>query len=204
MPHPGNTPRPALICLAGFMGCGKTTVGRMLARQLAWRFVDLDTRIEEHTGLAISEMFDRMGEPEFRQIERERLLHALGQAAELGQATVLALGGGTFAQPENVELLRAFKAADAPTGAAGSVVIWLDCPVDVLLQRCATMKNRPLFKDEHSFRDLYDQRQPFYQQADYRVESDADPGLIVERIVALGILEPRSGLPGKSTGKVNA
>src|ERR1700747_3491577 len=115
--------RPQVLCLAGFMGSGKTTVGTLLARQLAWRFVDLDDRIEAAAGLAIPEIFERLGEPAFRQIEAEQLRAALGRASELKESTVLALGGGTYAQPGCPEFLRA----------AGIPVLWLDSPVEVLL-----------------------------------------------------------------------
>jgi shikimate kinase len=201
----GNTRRCKLVCLAGFMGCGKTTIGRHLARQLAWRFVDLDTRIEKHAGLRIADIFDRLGEPTFRQIEHELLLHALGEAAEQDKPTVLALGGGTFAQPQNVELLRGFGVQEGiKRRGSRSVVIWLDCPIEELLARCATMADRPLFRDEASFRQLYEQRLPFYQQADYRVESNAEPRRVVEQILALGILDRAVGVPDASAGCVNA
>lgn len=179
MPQAGNTPKRKLIALAGFMGCGKTTVGRLLARQLAWHFVDIDTRIEERAGLRISEIFERLGEPVFRDLEHELLREALGRAAEHDEPTVIALGGGTFTQQQNLEVLRA----------AGAPVIWLECPIEELLVRCATMSNRPLFRDEASFRKLYDERLPFYQQADYRVRSNADPLRVVEQILALDLFE---------------
>lgn len=194
MLSPGFTSRRKLVCLAGFMGSGKTTIGRRLACQLAWNFVDLDTRIEERAGLRITEIFDRLGEPAFRQMEHELLNEALGEAAEQDRPTVLALGGGTFAQPHNVELLRS----------NGGVVIWLDCPIDVLLGRCATITNRPLFRDEASFRQLYEQRRPFYERADYRVENNAEPRRVVEEILALEIFERTAGIPGASAGRVNA
>jgi shikimate kinase len=184
MPPASTAPRRKLICLIGFMGCGKTTIGLLLAQQLAWRFVDLDTRIVEHAGLTITEIFDRLGEPAFREIEHERLLRALGEAAEQDASTVLALGGGTFAQPRNVELLRRGNA----------VVIWLDCSIEILLQRCVMMVDRPLFRDEAGFRTLYEQRRPFYQQADYRVEGEAQPHRVVEQILALGFLERPVGV----------
>ena len=176
------------------MGCGKTTLGRRLARQLAWNFVDLDTRIEEHAGLHITGIFERLGEPAFREIERGLLVKALGEAAEQQKPTVLALGGGTFAQPGNVELLRS----------NGGVVIWLDCSIEVLLRRCVTMTHRPLFRDEASFRQLYEQRLPFYQQADYRVEGGVEPQRVIEQILTLGIFDRLAGVPGASAGRVNA
>lgn len=88
------------------MGSGKTTVGTLLARQLAWRFVDLDDRIEESAGLAIPQIFERFGEPFFRQLEADQLRAALGRASEFKEGTVLALGGGTYAQPGCPEFLR--------------------------------------------------------------------------------------------------
>jgi shikimate kinase len=157
------------------MGSGKTTVGVLLARQLAWRFEDLDARIEQFAGLNISAIFERRGEAAFREIERQQLEKALGRVAESGEPSVLALGGGTYAQPGIVVRLRA----------VGAVVIWLDCPMNVLLARCATMNNRPLFRDEASFRTLLDARLPFYEQADYRVAGDDDPADVVARILAL-------------------
>jgi len=157
------------------MGSGKTTVGILLARQLAWRFEDLDARIEEQTGLTVSALYERKGEPAFRQIEREQLEAALGRAAESGEPFVLALGGGTYAQPGVIEWLRDF----------GAIVIWIDSPVELLLARCATMNNRPLFRDEASFRELLALRLPFYQQADHRVDGNDDPARVVERILAL-------------------
>jgi shikimate kinase len=157
------------------MGSGKSTVGAMLARQLAWRFEDLDLRIEEHSGLGIPAIFERLGEPAFRQMEADELAAVLGRAAESREPLVLALGGGTYAQPGMVERLRD----------AGAIVVWLDCPLEMLLSRCVTMTNRPLLRDEASFRELLAARMPFYQQADHRVAGDNEPARVVERILAL-------------------
>jgi len=172
-----------MVCLAGFMGCGKTTVGSLLARQLGWRFDDLDARIEERTGLTIPAIFEQMGEPAFRRIEAEQLEAVLGHAAESRQPLVLALGGGTYAQPGAAERLRA----------AGALVVWLDCSVELLLARCATMTNRPLFRDEPSFRNLLEARLPFYALADYRVAGGDEPARIVENILALQPFQRLSG-----------
>jgi shikimate kinase len=160
------------------MGSGKTTVGTLLARQLAWRFVDLDERIEESAGLKIPEIFERLGEPAFRQIEADQLRAALGRASEQKDGTVLALGGGTYAQPGCPEFLRA---SNAP-------VLWLDSPIDVLLARCMTMTGRPLFRDESSFRALHAQRLPSYQLADFRVDGSGEPAQVVAEILRRGIV----------------
>jgi shikimate kinase len=159
------------------MGSGKTTVGTLLARQLAWRFVDLDARIEEASGLSIPGIFDRLGETAFRQIEAEQLRAALGRASELGEGTVLALGGGTYAQAGCSEFLRT----------AGVPVLWLDAPLETLLARCMIMPGRPLFRDEASFRALHAQRLPFYQQADHRVDSSGETSAVVAEILRRGI-----------------
>jgi shikimate kinase len=165
------------------MGSGKTTVGTLLARQLAWRFVDLDDRIEAAAGLRISEIFERRGELEFRQIEADQLRATLGRAVEMKESIILALGGGTYAQTGAPEFLRA---ANVP-------VIWLDSPVEVLLGRCMTMTGRPLFRDEISFRALHAQRVPFYQLADYRVDSSGEPARVVADILGRRIVSMHAG-----------
>ncbi len=177
-PSRGLQPRVPVLCLAGFMGSGKTTVGTLLARQLAWRFVDLDNRIEESADLTIPQIFEGFGEPAFRQIEADQLRAALGRASELKEGTILALGGGTYAQPGCAEFLRS----------SGVAVLWLDSPVEVLLSRCMTMTGRPLFRDEASFRALYAQRMPSYQLADYRVDSSGEPTQVVAEILRRGIV----------------
>jgi len=174
----GLQSRVPIVCLAGFMGSGKTTVGALLARQLAWRFVDLDDRIEEAAGLPIPQIFERLGEASFRQIEAEQLRSALGRAQASKEGTVLALGGGTYAQPGCPEFLRN----------AGVPVLWMDSPIEVLLARCMTMSGRPLFRDETSFRALLAQRLPSYQQADHRVDSSGNPAEVVAEILGRGVV----------------
>jgi len=159
------------------MGSGKTIVGTQLARQLAWRFVDLDDRIEDAAGVRIPEFFERHGEPSFRLLEAAQLRAALGRAFELREPAVLALGGGTYAQTGAPEFL---KAQNVP-------VIWLDSPIETLLSRCMTMTGRPLFRDESSFRALHAQRLPSYRFADYRIDSSREPAIVVAEILRLGI-----------------
>ena len=172
--------RLSILALAGFMGSGKTTVGTLLARQLAWRFVDLDDRIEAAAGITISRFFECHGEPAFRQLEADQLRAVLGRASELKEGTVLALGGGTYAQPGCPEFLRN----------AGVPVLWLDSPVEVLLARCTTMTGRPLFRDESSFRALHSQRLVSYRLADHRVDSSGDPAQVVAEFLRRGIVPP--------------
>jgi len=173
-----------VVALAGFMGSGKTTVGSQLARQLAWRFVDLDDRIEEAAGLRIADFFERHGEPSFRLLEAAQLRAALGRALELREPAVLALGGGTYAQPGAPEFLKT----------QGVPVVWLDTALETLLARCMTMTGRPLFRDEASFRALYAQRLPSYQLADHRVDGARETSLVVADILRLSIF--READPG--------
>lgn len=165
------------------MGTGKTTVGTRLARQLGWRFVDLDERIESAAGISIPQFFERHGEPAFRQLEAEQLRAALGRAVEFHESTILALGGGTYAQPGAPEFLRN----------SGVPVIWLDTPIEMLLARCTTMTGRPLFRDEASFRELYAQRIASYELADFRVDSSRDAAVVVTEILQRGIAGNSSG-----------
>ena len=161
-----------LVLLLGFMGCGKTTVGRLLARRLGWAFVDLDEEIERRQGRNIRQIFEEGGEPYFRQEERALLEELLQRGQQ--DSLVVALGGGTTAQPGSFELLRAH----------GGITVWLDCPLEELRRRCHGLTQRPLFKDAASFRALFEQRLPFYQQSDFRVAADrSDPDAVVEDIL---------------------
>lgn len=169
-----------LVCLTGFMGSGKSTTARLLAGQLGWLNTDLDKRITEAAGISIPEIFARMGEAEFRRIEREQLARVVAETAGTQKPRIVSLGGGTIMQPQNMALLRQ----------AGATLIWLHCPVEDLLHRCAHITDRPLFRDEASFRRLYEERRPTYELADYRVESRQEPLRVVEQIVALGIFPP--------------
>jgi shikimate kinase len=166
-----------LVCLTGFMGSGKSTTARLLAGQLGWMNVDLDKRISEATGLTIPEIFTRSGEPEFRRIEHEQLARVVAEADDSPKPRIVSLGGGTIAQPQNLALLREH----------GAVLIWLRCPIEDLLVRCAQITDRPLFRDEASFRRLYQERVSTYEMADYCVDTTVEPARVVERILALGI-----------------
>ena len=166
-----------LVCLTGFMGSGKSTTARLLAGQLGWSNTDLDKRISEAAGLPISEIFARRGEAEFRRLESMQLARIVAEFSESRRSRIVSLGGGTIVQPQNRMLLREH----------GAILIWLHCPVEELIRRCVQITDRPLFRDEPSFRRLYEERLPTYELADHRVESHTEPMRVVEQILALGI-----------------
>ncbi len=162
------------IYLVGFMGSGKSTVGRLLADRLGWNFVDLDEEIEAQQRMRIGEIFDRYGEAYFRRLEHEALRRHV-RAIQRGEPTVLALGGGAFAQPENYALIE-----------ENGISIWLDCPLEVARRRIEQDTNRPLARDPAKFEQLYHARRASYARADYRIEvTGEDPEQIVEAILRL-------------------
>jgi shikimate kinase len=161
------------------MGCGKSTVARLLSRQTGWPYADLDQQVTERAGLDIPEIFSRLGEPAFRALEHEELARILGEASAQARPSIVSLGGGTVAQPRNISLL----------AGANATLVWLHCPIEELFRRCVRLTNRPLFRDEAGFRQLYQERLPYYQLAHHRVEAAVEPLRVVEQIVALGVLE---------------
>jgi shikimate kinase len=162
------------IYLVGFMGCGKTTVGRLLAGRLGWQFVDVDDDIEARAHTTISRIFEMCGEAEFRRIESEAIRRRVVDIG-CGVATVLALGGGAFAQETNRELI-----------AGNGVSVWLDCPFEILKRRVEAESHRPLARDPERFAALYKERLEFYGMADYRIDAgEGDPAKTVEAVLAL-------------------
>lgn len=158
------------VFLVGFMGAGKTSVGRALSQHLGWRFVDLDDRIQAREGRTIVDLFQQSGEAQFRRSEVAALRELLAEAGS-GPPLIAALGGGAFAQQEIASLLED----------AGSVTVFLDAPADELWRRCgADEVDRPLRRREEEFRQLYARRRPQYLQASVRVET---AGREIERIV---------------------
>jgi shikimate kinase len=164
------------IYLVGFMGSGKTTVGRGLAWELGWTFADIDEEIESSQGVTIARIFDTLGEPEFRRIETESIRRHV-KAVEKGRPSVIALGGGAFAQDVNVEMLQ-----------NNGVSIWLDCPLDIVRARVRQAEHRPLARDPEKLELLYVERKPAYARSDYRIEvTGDDPAAVVTSILQLPI-----------------
>ncbi len=161
------------IYITGFMGSGKTTVGRIVAERLGWDFVDLDTDIEERERETVANIFATRGEAEFRRIETDAIKRWL-RKIECGIPTVIALGGGAFVQSANYEIL-----------GNNGVSVWLDCSLDVVEARIADADGRPLARDKEAFRKLYAERRVLYGRADYRVNGDLDSAEAAGEIVNL-------------------
>jgi shikimate kinase len=157
------------VYLVGFMGSGKTTVGRRLASRREVPFVDLDTAFESMAGRTIRETFETHGEAWFR--EREALL--LNGTADLPDA-VVALGGGTFVFPANQAFVK-----------ASGVSVFLDVPFDVIAARLGGKTvDRPLFSSLEEARALYESRRPFYKMADWTIPVSASEAVdeVVDRL----------------------
>lgn len=164
-PSPTAAVSAASLFLVGFMGAGKSSVGRVLAQQLNWAFEDLDERIERREHRTVAEIFRDSGESEFRRAEHAALEEVLGEL-EAGAAKIVALGGGAFVQQENAALL---NTARVPT-------VFLDASVEELWHRCSEQASqagaeRPLLRSIDHFRELYEERHKSYLQAALRVET---------------------------------
>jgi shikimate kinase len=158
---------PGRIYLVGFMGSGKTTAGRLLAVRLGVPFVDLDLAFEAMAGRTIRETFESHGEAWFRAREAE----LLRGTASL-PAAVVALGGGTFAFPENAAFVKGHGRS-----------VFLDVPFPVIAERLAgKTADRPLFPSEERARSLWEARLPSYKMADWTLDVTRD--MTADRVAA--------------------
>ena len=169
------------IVLSGFMGSGKTTIGRRLASALQMRFVDMDRYIEQKAGMTVSEIFAQHGETHFRKLEAEAV-RDLAQEKHL----VIAAGGGTLMQPANVEAFHA----------GGGDIYYLDVPLRALQERLKRDTRRPLLQTEDRnavIERLLSGRRPQYMAAaDVVVDAGAPTVVVVKRICALCGIEPEA------------
>lgn len=159
------------IILVGFMGTGKSTVGRRLAKLLNRNFIDTDQEIERLTGMTVSEIFRRHGETRFRSEERLLVKRLSDQ-----KGYVIATGGGTVLNPDNWQDL-----------AQSGVIISLYAPLDEIYKRIGYRNDRPLLKgDRKEVEELWTRRQPIYNQANWIIDT-LNKGIdqVVEEIVDL-------------------
>ena len=146
------------IVLVGFMGTGKTEVGRILARDFSFEFIDTDDVIEKRLGIKVSEIFKKYGESYFRDIERE----VVKDLSEL-KGLVIATGGGVVMNPENINDLK-----------KNGVVICLTATTEEILSRVKENDDRPLLTVSDKFtkiKELLESREAFYAKADVTIDT---------------------------------
>ena len=164
------------IILCGFMGCGKTSVGRRAAKLLGRELCDLDQYIEEREGMTITEIFAKFGEEGFRQREAR----AVEEVSRRG-GMVVASGGGTVLFPHNVEVFHK----------SGGTILFLDVPLPALQERLKNDKRRPLLQKPNRRQvigELFEKRIPLYRAAaDITVDAGAPPMVVARRIAELGL-----------------
>jgi shikimate kinase len=171
---------PELVLLVGFMGAGKTTVGRELERTLNWCFYDLDALIEGRTGSSVPTLFAEQGEPAFRKLELQSLREVLESLED--EPAVIALGGGAFAQESIRQTIRDHSAT----------VVFLHVDLDEAVRRCESAPgSRPLLRDANQMNLLYEERLPFYSTAHFQVQTSGKaPAEIAQEIRAKLQLAP--------------
>ena len=160
------------IILCGFMGCGKSNIGRRLAKRLGCTFVDMDRYIENREGMTVKEIFAQKGEAYFRQLETDVIPEILES-----DPVVVASGGGTVMNPKNVEEFHKY----------GGTVCFLKVPVPALQERLKTDRNRPLLQrpDRRKFIEkLHAERLPKYvEAADEIIDAGAPPVVVADRVM---------------------
>lgn len=157
------------IYLVGFMGSGKSTIGKMLAEKLNMRFVDIDKEVEKSQSLQIKDIFAKFGEKYFRDLEKSKLKEYIGKTGY-----VVSTGGGLGADRQMMELMK-----------QNGKVVWINASLDTILERCKNDTDRPLLKlpfDDLS--NLFEKRKEVYSLADIVINSDdSQPMQVVQNIV---------------------
>jgi shikimate kinase len=160
------------ILLIGMMGAGKSSVGRLLATRLAWRYSDSDTEVEQRSGKTVPQIFGTSGEPAFRAEETKVLEEAATSVGPL----VVSVAGGAVLSADNRHLIR-----------RAGFVVWLRAEMETLAARVGDGAGRPLLTPDPltALRRLYEERRPLYEElADLVVDVDhASPVEVVDRIV---------------------
>jgi len=183
------TARP--VFLVGFMGAGKTTLGRRVAKLLGRPFVDLDARVERAAGATLPEIFLREGEEGFRAREREALLSLLAEVRDAAVPPVVAAGGGTFADGRNRKgMLEA------------GLCVWLDIPMEVIRGRIGAA--RPLYRGPREAERLLREREPAYAEAHIRVPAAERSAAETARALTARIREAEGGAYGQRGGRRGA
>jgi len=165
------------IILIGFMGTGKTTVGKSLAVAYPfWTFVDLDQQIEKEAGKPIPDLFRENGEPYFREVESRVLRDTLQKNGQ-----IIATGGGIVLRPQNVEMML-----------AGGVVVALRADEEEIIRRVARSTNRPLLEGDPAarVRTLMEQRAGKYDFAPVQIDTTGKTVAAIVQEIAARVIEP--------------
>ncbi len=159
------------IILTGFMGTGKTAVGKELSRLLEMKLIDVDTEVEKIRKMNINEIFKQFGEQRFREIETGMIKTVSGN-----KNVVISTGGGAVLKQENMDTLR-----------ENGIIICLTATPETILQRTSNNSDRPLLQVENPFekiKGLLDFRKPYYEKADIIIDTeDKNPLQIAEEII---------------------
>ncbi len=160
------------IVLTGFMGVGKTAIGKKLSERLNMKYVDTDVMIKQNTGMTIPKIFKKFGEDHFRELET-KAVKCVGMLDNF----VISTGGGVVLREENMQELE-----------RNGVVVCLLASVEVILKRTSKTKNRPLlsgYEDaKKRIEELLEYRKPFYEKADFIVDtSELDTNTVVQKII---------------------
>jgi shikimate kinase len=157
------------IYLVGFMGSGKSTVGKILAEKLNMNFIDIDKLIEEKEGMKIKDIFEQKGESYFRELERKQIEAIVNQ-----EGLVVSTGGGLGANLDNMNLMK-----------KNGNVVWLDVSLNTVLDRLKNDQDRPLLKQPtEKIKQLFEERRNVYRLANIRINADKKtPSQIVEEIL---------------------
>lgn len=162
------------IILTGFMGTGKTEVGRELSNMLGWKLIDVDDEIVKSKKMSINDLFSQLGEPVFRDIEADMI-----RSVAANKKTIISTGGGAVLRQENMDVLR-----------KNGIIVCLTASPEIILERTGNSDERPLLRAGNpleKIRELLDFRKPFYERADIVIETgNRTPrqiaGDIIERI----------------------
>jgi shikimate kinase len=161
------------VFIIGMMGCGKTTVGRLLAERLGWRHLDSDEQVARDTRKTVPQMFAELGEPAFRAAEAR----ALAASAVADTPTVVSVAGGAVVDPDNRRVLQ-----------RGGMIVWLRAEVETLARRVGVGAGRPLLGEDPAaaIRRLYAERRPVYEHlAQVVVDVDhLEPVTVADRVLA--------------------
>lgn len=166
---------PKHVYLMGFMGCGKTKIGSLLAKELNRPFIDTDEKIMEETGLTINEIFKQYGEKGFREIEKN-VIRALAQT----RGCIISLGGGSVIHPENWANIT-----------QSGITITLSYPPEVLANRLEHKTDRPLLNETtgaqrlERIREMLQMRAPYYQRADLvlHLNREVEPEVVAHMLI---------------------